>query len=94
MFLFYTNACTVIDAPEDFDSLTDYLFQNLETEDQKILEAGVDNIIDWLDGYGHELLEGYRIADLSLDAIHTADSTVERGIINGRRSFNGHSSQY
>ncbi len=77
MFIFYAISCTVIEAPEDFDSLTTYLFQNLETEEEKILEAGVNNMIDWLDQYGHDLDEGYQVDDLSLPAIHSADPTVE-----------------
>ena len=77
MFFLYTIACTVVEAPEDFDSLTSYLFQHVETEDERVLKAGAHNMISWLDIYNHELLEGYQVDDLTLEAIHSVSPHIE-----------------
>ena len=93
MFVFFTLACTVIEAPQDFDALTSYLFQHFENNDNDVLEAGAENMVDWLETNGDQLLEGYQVDDLSLEAVHSVDpSTTEVSLMGVAAGLNIHHS--
>ena len=63
-------ACTAIDAPEDFDALNSFLYENFHSPD-RYLEQGLNNLIEWLPDNEADLAEGYRVSNLSAEAIAT-----------------------
>ena len=70
---FISMGCSVPDAPEDLDQLSSYLFLQMANPDPAYMKAGVDNLIDWMGENRDDLNEGYRIENLSQDAIDTTD---------------------
>ena len=60
--------CTAIDAPEDFDALNSFLYENFHASD-RYLEQGLENLIEWLPDNEADLAEGYRVSNLSTEAI-------------------------
>ena len=68
-------ACNPIQAPEDFDSLASFLYENFHAEDD-IVQDGVANLTDWVDGNEEVLRQGNRIAALSIEALDSVDVTV------------------
>lgn len=62
--------CTTIDAPEDFDALNSFLYENFHEPD-RYLEQGLENLINWLPQNEMDLAEGYRVSNLSAEAIAT-----------------------
>lgn len=71
MLLFgFFIACTAIDAPEDFDALNSFIYENFHEPD-RYLEEGLENLIAWLPENEADLAEGYRVSNLSVEAIAT-----------------------
>lgn len=69
MFLFlHFVACRAPDAPEDFDALNSYLYENFESPD-RFVEQGLNNLIEWLPLNEDDLKDGYRVSNLSPAAI-------------------------
>jgi len=64
------TGCTAVDAPEDFDALNSFLFANFEAPD-RYLEQGMENLIAWLPENEDDLAQGYRVSNLSDEAIAT-----------------------
>ena len=56
-------------APQSLEELTNYLFVHFEDENDLALQAGVSNTYDWLSLNFEEANTGYRVQDLSLDAV-------------------------
>ena len=61
-------ACGAPDAPQDFDALNSYLYEHFESHD-RYLEEGLKNLIAWLPDNEEALEEGYRVSNLSEEAI-------------------------
>ena len=70
-------ACNTIEAPEDFDALTSYLYKNLPTEDPAVLQVGMENMLVWLNENHDTLEEGYSVNGLTLEAIQTVHPDLE-----------------
>lgn len=71
MFLIgFFIGCTAIDAPEDFDALNSFIYENFHEPD-RYLEEGLENLIAWLPENEADLSEGYRVSNLSVEAIAT-----------------------
>ena len=60
--------CTAIEAPEDFDALNSFLYENFHAPD-RYLEQGLENLIEWLPENEADLAAGYRVSNLSTEAI-------------------------
>jgi hypothetical protein len=56
-------------APETFDELTSYLIIHFDDEDPVALQAGMNNMRAWLDENQSEVEEGYRLDDLTSNAV-------------------------
>jgi hypothetical protein len=63
--------CKIIEAPEDFDALTAYLYEHMPS-DVDVLAAGMQNMDAWLTLNHAELEQGYLVKNLTLAAIHSA----------------------
>lgn len=61
-------SCAPIEAPEDFDALNSFLYENFH-EKPKYLEKGLENLYAWLPENELALEEGYRVENLSDAAI-------------------------
>jgi hypothetical protein len=57
------------DAPQSLEELTNYLFVHFEDDNDLALQAGVINTHDWLALNFKEANTGYRVQDLSIDAV-------------------------
>ena len=73
-------ACTAIDAPTDFDALNSFLYQHFTSSD-RYLEEGMENLIEWMPKHEADLAEGYRVSELSVDAISTVEQTPSDELI-------------
>lgn len=80
MILFLMTACRAPDAPEDFDALNSYLYMHFESPD-RFVEEGLNNLIEWLPTHEQELKEGYRVSNLSDEAIETTGQTPPSQLI-------------
>jgi len=80
LFLPAATGCTVIEAPEDFDELTAYLYEHLPTGGE-VLYAGTRNLDTWLLENHTSLEEGYLVQNLSLEAIRSAVPDYEEAEI-------------
>ena len=72
--------CTAIDAPEDFDALNSFLYENFHASNRH-LEEGLENLITWLPENEGDLAEGYRVSKLSDAAIATVDQIAPKSLI-------------
>ncbi len=70
MWMSLLFSCTAINAPEDFDALNSFLYENFEAPD-RYLEQGLENLIAWLPDNEEDLAQGYRVSNLSYEAIAT-----------------------
>ncbi len=70
------TACRAVEAPEEFDELVVWLYENHPTEDPAYLEAGVDSLVAWIEGE-EEIANRYTISALGEDAVNALDE-VER----------------
>ena len=68
--LYILVGCTAIEAPEDFDALNSFLYEKFHEPD-RYLEQGLENLISWLPENEKDLSEGYRVSNLSAEAIDT-----------------------
>ncbi len=57
------------DAPQELDELVGYLFNHLADEDPAAMEAGAANLDSWLSRRLEETIEGYRVQNLSTEAV-------------------------
>ena len=74
-------ACGPVTAPEDFDALASFLYENFHN-DPEYTEAGLVQLQDWLIEHSDDVDEGYRINHLSLEALQTVeDITVAPELI-------------
>jgi hypothetical protein len=88
MLLSLLYACGPVTAPEDFDELASFLYENFHN-DSKYTEAGLHQLNDWLIDNSENLDEGYRIDHLSLPAIQTVeDIETELELIGISKSVN------
>ena len=63
-------ACRAPQAPEDYENLLSYLFEEMAEEDSAYPKAGVNNIEAWIDGEDTSLIEeGVQISILPAQAI-------------------------
>ncbi|MEC7985159.1 MAG: hypothetical protein VX278_08340 [Myxococcota bacterium] len=68
--LLFLLACrTIPDAPKDLDLLGSYLFEHFSQEDPLYMEQGTGNLQDWIASNREAVSEGYRIENLSREAI-------------------------
>lgn len=70
--LFLLFACKPVVAPEDYDDLMSFLYENFH-EDEEYLEEGLTQLNLILDDQADSITEGYRIDRLSLEAIQTVE---------------------
>ncbi len=56
-------------APDSFDELTSYLVTHFDDEDPEALQAGMSNMRRWLNQNAVEVSEGYRLTELTPEAI-------------------------
>ena len=70
IWLHILTGCRAIDAPEDFDALNSFLYENFHEPD-RYLEQGLENLINWLPENEMDLAQGYRVSNLSAEAIAT-----------------------
>ena len=75
MFLFF--ACSIPDAPQTLDLLGSDLFSEYENPDPRYMEQGVENVRLWVEDNREDVQEGYRIENLSYDAIRALDLSEE-----------------
>ena len=74
-------ACKPVTAPEDFDTLASFLYENFQN-DSEYTEAGLTQLNEWLIENSEAVDQGYRIDHLSLEAIQTVeDISVEPALI-------------
>ena len=73
-------SCSPIEAPEDFDALNSFLYENFH-ERPKYLETGVENLYAWLPENELALEEGYRVENLSNSAIESVEQTPPEQLI-------------
>ena len=72
MLLTLLISCAPIAAPEGFDDLNSFLFENFH-ERSKVVEAGVENLYAWLPENEQALEDGYRVENLSAAAIESVE---------------------
>lgn len=70
MIALLTIACAPPDAPETLDKLGSYLFEEFENPDKRYLEEGVKNLQEWVEENREDVQEGYRIENLSEEAVN------------------------
>ena len=70
------TACDAPEAPEEFDELVVWLYENHPTEDPAYLEVGMDSLVAWIEAE-EEMEAQYSISSLSADAVNGLDD-VER----------------
>ena len=70
------SACTAVEAPQEFDELVVWLYENHPTEDPAYLEAGMDSLVAWIEGE-EEIADRYTISGLSEQSVNGLDD-VER----------------
>lgn len=71
--LFLFIACKPVVAPEDYDTLMSFLYENFH-EDDEYLEEGLRQLNVILDEQADSISDGYRIDRLSLEAIQTVET--------------------
>ncbi|MBX2803354.1 MAG: hypothetical protein KTR31_37080 [Myxococcales bacterium] len=77
--LLLTAACSrPPDAPAELEQLCGYLYDHMADEDTIAMEAGIDNVVAWLDGNFDALSEGYAIATLGQGAIDALEPARTR----------------
>ena len=59
------------DAPETLDDLASYLFLHMADEDPEALLAGLDNLDVWLDKNSEAAVDGYKVTNLSEEAVES-----------------------
>ena len=69
IFVLFSISCAPPDAPETLDKLGSYLFEEFEHPDSRYLVEGVRNLHEWVEENREEVQEGYRIENLSLNAV-------------------------
>lgn len=77
---FLLIACAPIEAPEDFDALNSYLYENFHAK-PKYLEAGLENLYAWLPENEIDLEEGYRVENLSAAAIESVEQVAPEDLV-------------
>ncbi len=63
------------DAPEDLDELCGYLYSHHADEDTAAMEAGMANLLAWLDVHWEEATEGYVVTDLTQETVDSLDGS-------------------
>lgn len=81
------------DAPQELDELVGYLFNHLADEDPAAMEAGAVNLDLWLDKRLNETIEGYKVNNLSTEAV-SALGEGDRDITGLVGAAVGHESPY
>ncbi|MEM6927213.1 MAG: hypothetical protein AAF602_09805 [Myxococcota bacterium] len=66
------------DAPEEFEALSAYLFEQMGVDDERALEAGVANLGTWIAGNLDGSKEGYGVELLSQVALDALEGGIER----------------
>ncbi|MEN0060749.1 MAG: hypothetical protein AAGA48_01295 [Myxococcota bacterium] len=66
------------EAPAEFEALSAFLFEDLGTDEQQGLEAGVENLAAWLEANLDEANEGYTIELLSQASLDALEVQRER----------------
>ena len=69
MIFLLATACAPPDAPETLDKLGSYMFEEFANPDNRYLEEGVRNLQVWVEDNREEVQEGYRIENLSEEAV-------------------------
>ena len=77
LFLF---ACSPIEAPEDFDTLNSYLFEHFQSP-VSYPETGMENLLTWVPTNIEDLQEGFKIQDLSVEAMATVSDIIPDELI-------------
>ena len=75
IYFFVLLACKATDAPEDFDALNSYLYENFDEPDRYV-EDGLRNLIAWLPDNEPALKDGYRVSNLSAAAIESTGQKI------------------
>lgn len=57
------------EAPEDLDELCSFLFEHHSDEDLAYMQAGVDNLVIWLDEHIAEAEDGYSVTGISEESV-------------------------
>ena len=76
-FLFFGVGCAPPDAPEELDQLGSYLFVEFENPDIRYMEEGIKNLHEWVEKNREDVQEGYRIENLTLEAVAALDVNEE-----------------
>ena len=63
------------EAPEDLDELCGYLYSHHADEDTAAMEAGLSNLLAWLDLHWEEASEGYVVTELTQATVDNLDGT-------------------
>ena len=61
------------DAPKDLDELCGYLYSHHDDEDLDAMEAGLANLLAWLDVNWEEATEGYVVTELTQATVNDLD---------------------
>ena len=69
MMLFFWS-CAPPDAPETLDELGSYLFSEFQNPDPRYMKEGLRNLDAWLSDNREDVIEGYRIENLSTVAVN------------------------
>ena len=69
MWWLFVSCRSIPDAPIELDKLGSYLFENFEQEDPLYMEQGVRNLHYWVLENREAINEGYRIENLSEEAV-------------------------
>ena len=73
-------ACSVPDAPETLDLLGSYLFTEYANPDERYMEQGMENLKTWIDANREDVQEGYRIENISIEAIEALELEHETNL--------------
>lgn len=69
MWILLLSCRSIPDAPMELDQLGSYLFENFEREDSAYMELGVENLRHWIQGNRESINEGYRIDNITEQAV-------------------------
>jgi hypothetical protein len=74
--LILTSGCKRLpEAPETLEEITNYLFEHFDDDDPLALESGLINLETWLDANMEQANVGYKVDDLSAQAIENLEGT-------------------
>ena len=80
MLLAFLWACSPpVEAPKELDSLNSYLYAHFE-DDVVYLEAGSENLAEWLEVNLLGIQEGYTVKQLTEEAIRTVNPDYVREV--------------